>query len=325
MTIAKNKITSSCPSCAATLVTGAALRSRALVCSSCGAQFRTNGKWPESKTSWKAMVSFALGLISPVGLFITGIPALILGSLALGDIRRAPHTITGKRLALTGTVLGGVFTFAIFLLPIGMAYFFADKINVDLSGPRQLRANKLPPVIPVEAVVLVEPGAIWKWFHPLDGVDPEVFDAGFHRIDYDDTTWQSGKESANALGFGYGDPVEVDIGRPPNGLRHSAYFRHRFETRESYASLLLTLYCDDGVVIYLDGEEVARENMPVGSDHFDTVATNTIGREDETAVFVIEIYVAIPPGSQILAISLHNQADDSSDLGIGGITLYGVP
>ena len=313
-----------CPSCAAVLVTSGAAESQPLICSNCGVQFRSNGNWPGRKRSRKAVASCVLGVVSIIGLFITGIPALILGSLALGDIRRSPHNLTGKRLALTGAVLGGFFTFAIFLVPMGAAFFFADRIDVSSSQPL-LRANNPPPVIPPEAIVLIEPGATWKWFHPVDGVDPKLFDNGFQFLDFDDSGWHSGAESAGALGFGYGDPVDVDIGRPREGHRYSAYFRHTFTTSSQYTSLLLTLYCDDGVVVYLDGEEVARESMPIGSDFYDTAAVDTIGSEDETTVFGIEINVAIPSGSHVLAISLHNTSPTSSDLRIGDIRLYGIP
>jgi len=56
-------------------------------------------------TSGKAITSLVLGILS---LFtcITGIPAAILGFMALGDIKRQPRRIGGKGMAIAGIVTG---------------------------------------------------------------------------------------------------------------------------------------------------------------------------------------------------------------------------
>jgi len=314
--------TTACPSCQARLTPEPAAPSRPILCATCGTQFRLDASWPERRTSRKATASFVLGILSPAGMFVTGIPALLLGAQALGDIHRAPQTLTGKRRAAAGAILGAVFSFAIFLVPIVVAAFFADKIRSS-TQPTPNLASRPAPVIPRGAEIVVAPGAAWRWFHPLDGADPHALDAGFHRPGYDDSAWPEAAESPAARGFGYGDPVDVDIGTPPSGFRHSAWFRHRFATRDPYDRLLLTLFRDDGAVVYLDGKEVARDNMPVGSTRFDTVAVDTIGGPDESAVIGIDL-PGLSPGDHVLAISLHNASNTSSDLRIGNITLYGI-
>ena len=51
-----------------------------------------NGAKP-SGTSGKAIASLVLGLLSIVGMCLTGIPGLILGSMGLGDINRSAGRI----------------------------------------------------------------------------------------------------------------------------------------------------------------------------------------------------------------------------------------
>jgi len=58
-----------------------------------------------------------LGILS-IFTCITGIPAAILGFMALGDINRSPRTVGGKGLAITGIVtgIGGMFVSVILIL-----------------------------------------------------------------------------------------------------------------------------------------------------------------------------------------------------------------
>ena len=102
------------------------------------------------------------------------------------------------------------------------------------DGFRQLRAEVDALVRQIGGEVIVPEGSTWKWLHPTDGTDPATSDTDFHttffKADYDDSHWQTGKDRAGADGgFGYGDPVGVDIGTPPAlEDRKTAYFRHSF-------------------------------------------------------------------------------------------------
>src|SRR4051794_3818491 len=59
-------------------------------------------------TSGKAIASLVLGMMSLVCTLFTGIPAIILGLLGLSDIERSRGLRTGKGMAITGIVLGGL-------------------------------------------------------------------------------------------------------------------------------------------------------------------------------------------------------------------------
>jgi hypothetical protein len=66
-----------------------------------------------SGTSGKAIFSLVLGLVSFACTLLTGVPAIILGVLALGDIKRSRGRLGGQALAIGGIITGA---FGIFLL-----------------------------------------------------------------------------------------------------------------------------------------------------------------------------------------------------------------
>ena len=68
--------------------------------------------------------------------------------------------------------------------------------------------------------------------------------------------------------------------------------------------------------------EVARENMSEGEEAYRLPAAYPVGGDGETVTYRIPLGdLALPAGEHLLAISLHNTADPSSDLRIGGISL----
>ncbi len=201
-----------------------------------------------------------------------------------------------------------------------------------------LRRKVLGPDSPVVRSVIVAPSSEWKWLHPTNGVDPKEDDPDFHQTfftaDFDAAAWQTGKDSAEAGGgFGYGDDwfTGVDIGTPgvadEEGKRDgkSAYFRHRFTTTEEHANLELRCQRDDGIIIYLDGKEVTRDNMAEGAEAYALPAASAVGSDAERTTYRIPLPdFTLPAGEHVLAISLHNTEKPSSDLRIGGITLVEV-
>ena len=62
------------------------------------------------RTSGKAIASLVLGICSFLCTIFTGIPAIILGTLGLGDIKQSRGAVGGKGMAITGIVLGSFFS-----------------------------------------------------------------------------------------------------------------------------------------------------------------------------------------------------------------------
>ena len=201
----------------------------------------------------------------------------------------------------------------------------AEEVRQELALLPTKMLNAYSP--PVKAT-LVPADSVWRWLHPTDGMDPAESDADFHTTfftaKFDADAWKSGKDSNDeGGGFGYGDDwfEGLDIGKPASKeLGKSAYFRHRFTTGKEHSNLELRCQRDDGIIVYLDGKDVARDNMREGEEAYDLPAASVVS--DETTVWRIPLVdLTLLPGEHILAISLHNTEKPSSDLRIGAITL----
>ena len=177
---------------------------------------------------------------------------------------------------------------------------------------------------------IVTPDSEWKWLLPANGIDPATDDPDFHEAfcspSYDDTHWQTGTDRPGPSGgFGYGDPAGVDFELPAEGDRKSAYLRHHFTTGQAYDELIISMQRDDGVIVYLDGKEVGRNNVGDGVDAFDLLARADVAGGQETWTGFYALSDALEPGEHVLAISLHNSVAQDSDLRIAEISLWGTP
>ena len=111
-----------------------------------------------------------------------------------------------------------------------------------------------------ENIILIGEGALWKYLD--DGSDQET---GWIELGFNDDDWNSGYAE-----LGYGDDDEITIvgyGSDENNKHITTYFRHTFMVfdPDDYQSLTLKLKRDDGAVIYLNGYEIIRANMPSGT------------------------------------------------------------
>ncbi len=201
----------------------------------------------------------------------------------------------------------------------------ASPLDEDLASDLKL-ALKMS-----QATVLVPAGSRWRWFYPNGGINPAADDPEFHaafsRVGYNDSWWKVGNDGIGPkAGFGYGAPVGHLFSLPSGGDDpKAAYFRHEFSTTETLGDLVLSLQRDDGIVVYLDGKEVARDNMREGPDSGDLLAKLTTSAGTETTLRRYPLSVILRPGRHVLAISLHNRAKGSSDLRLAEISLFGSP
>ncbi|MCA9216628.1 MAG: hypothetical protein KDB27_26340 [Planctomycetales bacterium] len=197
----------------------------------------------------------------------------------------------------------------------------------------------------ISADVLITNDSEWRYLHPTDGKDPaetvKDFHSTFMKADFDDSGWKKGKDKPGEHGgFGYGDSnfEGVDLGQPEdapeaqNGediaaesKRKSAYFRLRFISKDEHTALLFKCQRDDGIIVYIDGEEVLRDNVKKDEkDRYDLFAENTTSGSAETKVNKYAIKKKLAPGEHVMAISLHNRSGGSSDLRIAEISLESV-
>lgn len=169
-----------------------------------------------------------------------------------------------------------------------------------------------PPDVPSAPLreTLVPEGARWRYRD--DGADPGMT---WTQPDFIDRAWREGPAQ---LGFGDGDEAtRISDGASPTNRHVTHYFRHTFTAREvsRVRALTLRLLRDDGAVVYLNGREVHRANLPEGPITRDTLSPTTTGGEDERTWFTAPLDpAALREGENTLAVEVHQSARDSSDL-----------
>ncbi len=159
-------------------------------------------------------------------------------------------------------------------------------------------------------VTYVAPKSAWK-YHDL-GQD---LGAGWRDAAYDDSAWKSGP---GILGYGE-NYVATTISYGPNSSdkRRTAYFRAKFDVTDpaQSAGLTLKIMIDDGFVAHLNGVEIARGNLPSGAVLYSTLASQTIEANNAyVSVDVSAFKSKLVPGSNLLAVEVHQSSKSSSDL-----------
>ena len=185
--------------------------------------------------------------------------------------------------------------------------------TVDNGGTYQLHVsieNHSTGTVLVEtADTLIETGSIWRYLD--DGSDQGT---AWQAPGFDDGSWSEG---AAQLGYGDGDETTtVGFGPNPDNKFVTTYFRHSFEVDNPgrFSDMTLELLRDDGAAVYLNGAEIARDNLPANAT-FDTMAQRTINGAAERVLQVFNVDPGLlVNGANVLAVEIHQADADSSDI-----------
>ena len=129
---------------------------------------------------------------------------------------------------------------------------------------------------------------------------------------FDDTTWPIGAAQLGYGNNGDGDQTTIGFGGDSSNKYRTTYFRKSFTaTAANLADLTLHIdgYIDDGVVIYLNGAEIWRDNIASGAVEY---ATKTI--TDYEGGFSASLTNSLVLGTNVLSAELHQVSSSSSDL-----------
>lgn len=159
-------------------------------------------------------------------------------------------------------------------------------------------------------VDLVPAGANWRYLD--NGSDQGT---AWRGPAFDDASWPSGNAE---LGYGDGDELTV-VSYGPNSLQKyiTTYFRRSFNVADPslIESLTLRLVRDDGAVVYVNGAEVWRSNMPAGVVGNQTLAAGNTSGADESTFFETAIDPSVlSTGANVIAVEVHQESPGSSDL-----------
>jgi len=157
---------------------------------------------------------------------------------------------------------------------------------------------------------LITKGAVWKYLD--DGSDQGT---AWIQPDFNDSSWAEGKAE---LGYGDGDETTViHYGADPQNKYITYYFRKRFNVDNPARQNWLKLYLlrDDGAVVYINGHEVVRSNMPGGTITYKTLATESVYSTAEKHYydyFVLSSYLT--QGENVIAVEVHQISRTDSDV-----------
>ena len=157
-------------------------------------------------------------------------------------------------------------------------------------------------------VPLISTNDTWKYFDK--GTLPAT---NWTTNAFNDASWTTGTAQ---LGYGDGDEqTVVSFGPDPNNKFITTYFRKTFTVADTIALDQITAQTsfDDGIVVYLNGTEVYRNNMPSGTVAYPTLAIQALPTENNLVQFTIPKGV-LKPGSNVFAVEVHQNAVTSSDL-----------
>lgn len=157
----------------------------------------------------------------------------------------------------------------------------------------------------------------WRYHDAPQTAGAALENGQWRAADFDDAGWRTGR---GLLGYGDADiSTELSFGEHPQQKRPAAFFRRRFRVSQANRFRLFggRICCDDGAVVWLNGREVFRGNMPSGNVTAQTHAVRAIGPGAETERRYQGFEIAgdaVLEGENVVAVSVHQATPTSSDL-----------
>lgn len=184
--------------------------------------------------------------------------------------------------------------------------------TTDGSDPRQSGGAISPGAIGINTASQTVIPAASQWKYWDRGSRPA---ANWQNAAYSDATWSSG---AAPLGYGGGQTTTISYGSNSNQKYITSYFRKTFTIAApaGVTALTASLARDDGAVVYLNGVEVARSNMPAtGAIGYGTLASAAVGGNDKFTFRTIPLPAGLlVSGNNLLAVEVHQINAASSDV-----------
>lgn len=131
---------------------------------------------------------------------------------------------------------------------------------------------------------------------------------------FNDTSWPSGNAE---LGYGDGDEATVvSYGSSSSQKYVTTYFRKVVTIADvtAFTNYTLKVKRDDGVVIYINGTEVYRNNMPTGTISYSTLASSACSDDGSTYLSTTLAQNKFVSGANTIAVEIHQNARNSSDI-----------
>ncbi len=184
--------------------------------------------------------------------------------------------------------------------------------TLDGSDPRLLGGGISPDATIFDGTTtdttVLSAGSVWNYHDQGSNLG-----SAWRESSYNDSSWSSGNAE---LGYGDGNEATVvSFGGDANNKHVTTYFRKTVNVAAGdYLTATLQLRRDDGVVVFLNGVEIARDNLPGGTINYDTFASTFAsddGNDWQEFSFDPSLLIA---GDNTLAVEIHQISATSSDI-----------
>ena len=191
------------------------------------------------------------------------------------------------------------------------AYSYTVAAN-DAAG--NTSAESAPLVVttaaPSSTQALITARSVWRY---LDNGSNQG--TAWRGVGFNDAGWASGPA---ILGYG-GANLATTVGFGPNATQKylTTYFRRTFTVADaaSVNALLLRLVRDDGAVVYINGTEVARSNMPAGTITSGSFASTNVSAPADRQFFDFNVPAnLLVSGTNTIAVEIHQNYRSSGDI-----------
>jgi hypothetical protein len=188
-------------------------------------------------------------------------------------------------------------------------YFAGQTLHLS-AQPRFGYKFKSWKKVTASTTVLISNNNVWSYSDEGTDLGTSWRDPG-----YDDSTWKTGN---GELGYGDGNEATVvSYGPDSNNKYITTYFRKVIEVDSANMKMPgeINLRIDDGAVVYINGTEVVRYNLPSGTVGYSTLASSAIGGDDEVTYKTFNLPEGILQyGDNVIAVEVHQVSASSSDI-----------
>jgi hypothetical protein len=180
----------------------------------------------------------------------------------------------------------------------------SNPINGDVTGIASVYLKL------TNSQTLIAQGSVWKYLD--DGSNQGV---AWRELNFNDSSWKSG---AAELGFGDGDEKTVINRYNANNQQIITYYFRRYfviNDPSEYSALEVRLRRDDGGIVYINGVEVFRSNMPSGTNiTYTTTASGAASDDGYTWFSTVAPATMLVGGTNVCAVEIHQANSTSSDV-----------
>ncbi|MBM3848019.1 MAG: hypothetical protein FJ405_17250, partial [Verrucomicrobia bacterium] len=183
-----------------------------------------------------------------------------------------------------------------------------------LASVEQFKVT-VQPITP--GVAVFNTGASWRYWDADSAPTGDWKSPGYSAL-----SW---KLDNTRFVYGQGTPAPTwTTLATPTKIRTTCYFRRSFSIPANpTGALTLRLLCDDGAVVYIDGVEVWRQNMPDGTPTHTTRAESSVGGIDELewTIVPLEYSQVNVGGTSVIAVEVHDAGNSiRGSIGLGGFS-----